>query len=286
MVRRVDVKRFCDKLWRPKHDQPDSMNLRFICLLMCLFLLTGLSKQPQAATIKIAVASNFYSTLLTLKPQFEAQSDHQLILINAASGVIYAQVQHGAPYDVFLSADAVRPEQLVNDGLAFSDSLQPYAIGQLVWWQPSLEQVEPLSEQTRFSSISNYGYDHGKVAIANPNFAPYGVAAESVIKRLKLDDQLTLIRGKNVGQAFQFVDSGNVGAGFIAKSLVVHASQQSKLPKYKAFLPLPDEWYPPIKQYMVILKRTNQLPAARAFTEFLTSDAVQEQLLNLGYQTL
>ena len=156
-----------------------------------------------AGVLSVAVASNFSETLKRLEPHFAAATGHELRISTASSGKLYAQIVHGAPYDLFLSADSERPARLEIDGLAVEGSRMTYALGALLLWMPG---GKPGEEPLRTLSSGNFG----RLAIANPKTAPYGRAAREVLESLQLWNKLQgkLVRGENVSQAFQFAASG------------------------------------------------------------------------------
>ena len=184
-------------------------------LLPLTLLLVIFSVSPgHAAEIRLAVASNFTVAAKSLAIEFEKQSEHTISLSFASTGKLYAQIKNGAPFDVFLSADAERPELLEREGFVVADNRFTYALGQLVMWSSSLENLDANTlSQGNFRNL----------AIANPKLAPYGRAAEQVIQNLALTAQLQnqLVFAENVAQAFSFIHTGNADIGFIALSQIV-----------------------------------------------------------------
>ena len=125
--------------------------------------------------------------------------------------MLYAQISNGAPFDIFLSADSERAKKIENSKQGISGSRFTYAQGQLAFWQPNTVIVD---KQTLLSY-------KGRIAIANPKLAPYGVAAKQALVHFHLWDKLSYIKGANVAQTYQFIDSGNIDAGFVAYSLLL-----------------------------------------------------------------
>ncbi|MBU2883497.1 molybdate ABC transporter substrate-binding protein [Psychrosphaera sp. B3R10] len=234
-----------------------------------------LSLPTYAATLNVAVATNFYHVMSELKTEFEKNQPHKLQISSGSSGIIFSQISNGAPYDVFLSADSERPRKLIADNLAYKNSLKTYAVGELIWWQPNTKHMT-------LDTLKNY---NTKLAIANPRLAPYGQAAIAVLKQLNLRKPVQLVKGMNVGQAFQYVDSGNVQAGLVAKSSVVNGYNRFADPKYLNYITLRADWYPEIEQQLVILKRTAEVQLAQTFVTFMLSTDTQKRLRELGYKT-
>jgi molybdate transport system substrate-binding protein len=195
------------------------------------------------------------------------------MLIFGSTGKHYAQIKNGAPFDAFFAADVRRPELLEKEGVALPGSRFTYAIGKLVLWSPKTGYVDPDA------SILERGEFH-HLAIANPKLAPYGKAAQEILQALGLWDRHSgrLVRGENIGQTFQFVDSGNAEFGFVAYSQVKHPNQPIK----GSFWEVPQSLYTPIKQQAVLLKDKE---AARVFLSFVRSDEALKIIHDYGYDT-
>jgi len=228
-----------------------------------------------AAELKVAVAANFKPTLETLAKTFEAQTGHQIAISSASSGALYNQILHGAPFDVFLSADTERPEQLEKQGLTLAGSRHPYAFGALVLWRPTLG-----NKQHKDLTIDDLTGYKGRLAIANPTTAPYGLCAQQVLEQLGVwqSFQPQLVKGASIAQTWQFVASGNAQAGLVAKSQVM-----DQLHDKQRVLQIPANLYRPIRQDLVILKRTKEPEVARELVAFLLSPATQQIVENSGY---
>lgn len=220
---------------------------------------------------RVAVAANFSRPAEMLAEQFELLQPHEIELVFGSSARFYAQVQNGAPFDAFLSADLEKPQLLTEEGLAAADSLRAYAIGRLVLWT-----AEPSLEIDSESLAANGG---GKIALANPRLAPYGLAARETIDNLGLGDQLadSLIMGENISQAYQFVATGNAPLGFIALSQV---GRNGVIEQGSGWL-VPAELHSPIRQYAVLLNEENA--AAGAFLEFLRGPEARRIIYSFGY---
>ncbi len=226
-----------------------------------------------ADQIRIAVASNFAVAIKRLASDFEVDTGHKVALIFGSSGKHYAQIRNGAPFEVFFSADTRRPELLENEGITLPGSRFTYARGKVVLWSPKTGYVDDKGEV-----LEKGGFAY--LAIANPGLAPYGKAAEEVLKALGLWERLEakLVRGENIGQAFQFVNSGNAELGFVAFS-------QLRQPGHTAggsWWQVPQILYTPVDQQAVLLKEN---PVARAFLSFVRSDESRALIREFGYAT-
>jgi molybdate transport system substrate-binding protein len=233
-------------------------------------ILSSMAQLALADHAHIAVASNFAATAKTLATQFESDTPHSLSLSFGSSGKLYAQIINGAPFSVFLSADQAKPEALEASGRALER--RTYARGRLVIWirQPDSNDWQ---QQLRRAEL-------GKIAFANPRLAPYGAAAQQVLERLALNDTRNRwITGENIAQTFQFVTSGNAGAGFIAYSQKPAISDEGDLIQL-----VPAELHAPIDQDVVLLDTSNRNQAARAFYQFLQTPAAQAMIEADGYQ--
>lgn len=237
--------------------------------LLLFFLCCSLSfATSQAASLKVAVAANFKPLLKQLKPQFEKQHSTKLSLSSASTGVLYAQITHGAPFDVLLAADEKRPRLLENNNLIIEGSRKTYAIGQLVLWHNDKNGGKP--DKALLAGWPD------KIALANAKTAPYGLAAQSVLKHLGLFDskRSQFVTGSNIAQTNQFVASGNVKLGFVALAQVQAMSN---------YWLLPQAWYLPIKQQAVILKRSKLPVESKKFLSWLLSAKIQQQIATAGY---
>ena len=189
------------------------------------------------------------------------------------SGKLYAQIRHGAPFDLLFSADQNIPIQLIQDGLADKNSRFTYASGSLVLVS-SVNQGLDASEALQKSRFN-------KLAIANPRLAPYGKAAREVLRNLGLEDKLDkkIVLGENISQAYQFVISGNAELGIIARSQI---AMSENLPK-QAVWNIPPQLYSPIAQDAVLLKKAKSKAGALAFLNFIKSNAALEIIRQYGY---
>ena len=245
------------------------------------FLLTvSLSISVQAEQLTAAIAANFAGTIKQLKPLFEHESGHRLITSFASSGTLFAQIHNGAPFDVFLSADEQRPQQLIRDGLAIADSSFIYASGQLVLWSSQAELIDPQGNILRDGQWQTKGIRH--IALANPKTAPYGRAAMETLQAMQLVESTKPYRvtGQNIAQTFQFVASDNAQLGFIAQAQLFALAESER----GSYWRVPKEIHSPIQQMAVMLNRGRENSAAQAFLKFLQSPQAQSIIRARGYR--
>ena len=227
----------------------------------------------------VAVAANFAGAAEAMVPVFHAATGHDLVLTTGSTGKLYAQIGAGAPFDVMLSADFATPERLVAEGKAEAASLRVYAIGQLALWSPDPAQIsgDPAADLARDPAAG--GIRH--LAIANPELAPYGAAAQAALQQLGLWDgvQERLVTGENIGQTFALVQSGAAEAGFVAAS----ALKAPDVPAGSVWM-VPQDLFPPIAQGVAILAHGAGNPAAAAFADWLKGPEAAEIMAEHGYQ--
>ncbi len=236
-----------------------------LLLLLALFPLQAL----QGAEARVAVASNFADTARLLAERFQARSGHRVRLSSASSGKLYAQIRNGAPFDLFLSADARRPRKLVEAGLALPESRRTYALGRLVFWAPGTTGDAAACRKQLEKA--------GRLAMANPRTAPYGAAAAQVLEALGIRPEKRVL-GENVAQAHAFTASRAVDGGLVAA-----AQLQGQEPEGCRW-PVPESLHAPIEQQMVLLQRGKKNPAALAFHRFLLSREAAALIEAAGYQ--
>ncbi len=227
-----------------------------------------------ADDIPVAVAANFAAPMEEIAEAFNQITGHRLKISTGASGKFYAQIRNGAPFQVFLSADQEKPEQLEKDGLAVQGTRFTYAIGKLALWSADPDKVDnkgKVLESGRFN----------KIAIANPKTAPYGEAAIETLSALKLKTRLEpkFVMGENISQTHQFVASGNAELGFVALSQI---SRNNQLTGGSLWL-VPEKLYSPIKQDAVLLLTGKDSAAARQLLAFLKSDRAVRIIQSFGY---
>ncbi|MBF1801479.1 molybdate ABC transporter substrate-binding protein [Alloalcanivorax profundimaris] len=224
-----------------------------------------LSLSAAADPVRVAVAANFAKPLETLVALYQRDHpDADIETTVASTGKLAAQIRRGAPFDIFLAADARRPEELDQEGLGVDGSRRIYAMGRLALWskQDGLDLGPALLKSGDISPL----------ALANPRLAPYGAAGQAVIDHLGLPDSVNIVQGENVGQAWHYASSGAAQAGFVAFSQVRGAGGSLWLPD--------PALYPAIEQQSLLLV---ERPAARAFYDFLATEAAGERIEQAGY---
>ena len=243
-------------------------------LSMCGSVLPA--SQALADEVMVAVASNFIKPMQTIAKDFEAQTGHEVKVSYGSSGKLLAQISHGAPFDLFLSADTDKVTRLIKSDLAVSGTEFVYAQGRLVLWSNTTGLIDGDSE------ILKHG-DFKYIALADPKLAPYGEAARETLETLALYKQLKprFVQGENISQTYQFVQTGNAQLGFVALSQVTNpdGSEQGS-----GWL-VPTALHQPINQSAVLLKRGQDNPAATALLAFLRKNQTQVIIQSFGYDT-
>lgn len=237
-------------------------------LVVASFLLF-VTALANAAEVKVAVAANFTAAMKEIAAAFAAATDHTALVSYGSTGKLYAQIQNGAPFDLFLAADQKRPRLLHEQGVA--DAPFTYAIGKLVLWSS-----DPALVDRDGTVLESGGFE--RLAIANPKTAPYGAGAMQVMTALGVLNRLEakLVRGDNIAQTYQFVSTGNAQLGFVALSQVALAEGGSR------WIP-PQSLYDPIRQDAVLLANGRDNAAAQAFLEFLRGPVARDITLKYGY---
>ena len=241
----------------------------------CMLLLIFCPMLLAAGEVRIAVASNFLPTMERITKAYADHSADRLLISSGSTGKLYAQIWNGAPFDVFLAADAQRPQRLVQEGLAIAESRFTYAIGRLSLWSAQQNNCQENLKNASFK---------GRLAIANPKTAPYGAAAAEVIETLDLTTKLRrrLARGENIGQTFQFVRTGNATMGFVATAQL--ETQREALNNTNGCRrDVPAQMHSPPVQDAVLLARAKSSDAAKRFLVFLKSAATRELISRSGY---
>lgn len=241
-------------------------------LLVTVALAAMPATDALAQPLAVAAASDLQAVLPALATRFERETTIPIRLTFGSSGNFFSQIENGAPFDLFLSADIDYPRTLVEKGRAERGSLYTYALGQLVLWSRDRDVARglPLLADATVS----------RVAIANPAHAPYGRAAMAALKSTGLlaAVQAKLVLGENVSQAAQFVQSGNAQAGLIPLALALSPA----LSRGRHAV-VPPDLYPPIVQAAVIISRSANRAGAARFLEFLRRDAIVAELAKAGF---
>ncbi|BFT30060.1 molybdate ABC transporter substrate-binding protein [Alteromonas sp. D210916BOD_24] len=297
-------------------DAKTLINSRGLLSILLGFSLIGLScsvnavQQIETPPIHVAVAANFAKPLKIIAHRFTQLTGVEVSITVSSSGTLYAQIQHGAKFDVFLSADTKRPQALVDNAIVHKDNLRDYAKGQLALvYSPSIsdlpDQFEALTQkeqQAVIVKVIRASVKAGKLALANPMLAPYGVAAENTLHALNLWEEVaqSKVMGKNVLQTYQFFSTGSASAALVAYSLV--AGQQHS----HHVIVIPEALHQPIIQSLIInskasaqlqpnlfdaasdISAINQasIPASHLFVQYLLSNTVQQSLEKWGYHAV
>lgn len=247
------------------------MHLLKILLLSCLALAAPL----RAEEIRIAAAADLRFAMEEIVGQFRKSHPNDSIDVTyGSSGKFHAQIQNGAPFDLFFSADIALPRQLQQAGLGVGE-VKPYAIGRIVVWRPGKAGPAPT-----LAGLA--GPDIRRIAIANPKHAPYGMRAVEALKAAGVWSAVEnkLIFGENIAQTAQFVQTGNADAGIIALSLAITPEYAGK----GQYVPIPAELHQPLEQGYLLLKRAENKPAARSLSEFMGGAAARDILVRYGFQ--
>ncbi|HKN02197.1 MAG TPA: molybdate ABC transporter substrate-binding protein [Candidatus Binataceae bacterium] len=226
------------------------------------FLFMWLPAAAGATELKVAAASDLTFAFKDVAARFQKQTGNNIKLTYGSSGNFFAQIQNGAPFDLFFSADVGYPEKLEAAGLAEPGTIYQYASGKLVMWAPSASKLD-LSRG--LATLLNPGIR--KIAIANPQHAPYGVAAVAAMRHAAVYDQIKskLVLGENISQTAQFVQSGNADVGIVALSLALAPAMKNN----GRYVEIPAADYPPLIQAGVILKSSRNKELASRFLKFL-----------------
>lgn len=253
-----------------------SSSLLAIALVMSPFF--GSPQQSAASRdLVIAAAADLSSALKDVADDFQKKKGVHLKLSFGASGALTQQIENGAPFDVFFSADMDYPRQLAAKGFADQASLFQYAVGKLVLWVPA---DSPLDVEHRGMDIL-LDSSVKKISIANPEHAPYGRAAVAALKHVKLYDRVAgrLVLGENVSQAAQFVESGNAQAGFVALAHAMAPAMQGK----GKYWEVPADDYPPLAQGMIVLTHSQHAKEAAEFEIYIKSKDATAILKKYGF---
>ncbi|WP_425409468.1 molybdate ABC transporter substrate-binding protein [Hyphococcus sp.] len=231
----------------------------------------------RAADALVAVAANFKEAADVLAADFEMRTDHTITLASGSTGKLYAQSINGAPFHVFLAADQERPALLVENGSAVAGSQFTYAAGRLALWS-----AEPARLANGDGEDALRAGRFRRLAIANPDLAPYGAAAKQVLQKLEIwdDVQSKIIMGENVVHSFTYAATGNAEFGFVALSSIISLNATSAI-----YWEPPSDLYTAIKQDAVLLKAGAANEAAAAFIDYLKGDDARAIIARLGYGT-
>lgn len=253
---------------------------RFCTALAATLFLSAISlsqEKTSSPELLVAAAADLSAAMNEIGHNFEKNTGAQVRLSFGASGALTQQIQNGAPFDVFLSADMDYPKQLIASGDADAASLYQYAVGKLVLWVPA---DSPLHVERKGMDVL-LDPSIKKISIANPQHAPYGRAAVAALKHAALYERMAdrIVIGESVSQAAQFVESGNAQAGFVA---LAHAAAPSMRGKGK-YWQVPQEFYPALAQGAVVISRSQHKKEAREFLEYLKTKDAAEVFRKYGF---
>jgi molybdate transport system substrate-binding protein len=249
-------------------------------LLAACFVLTAASSPAQDHAPKqlvVAAAADLSTALKEIGDDYEKKTGTKIQLSFGASGALTQQIQNGAPFDIFFSADMDYPRQLIASGDAVGSTLYQYAVGKLVLWVPA---DSPLDVEHKGMTVL-LDPSVKKIAIANPQHAPYGRAAAAALKHYELYDRLSsrLVLGENISQAAQFAESGNAQAGFVALAHAVSPAMRGK----GKYWEVPAEAYPPLTQGAVVLTHSQHAKEAADFLEYMKTKEATDVLRKYGF---
>jgi molybdate transport system substrate-binding protein len=232
----------------------------------------------QKKQIRVAAAADLQTAMPEIARAFEEQTSTGVDVAYGSSGNFFAQIRNGAPLDVFFSADSEYPRKLEESGLAEPRAAVIYGLGSIVLWMPATAGCNPARDGWKCLLDSSVK----KIAIANPEHAPYGHAAVAALQKAGIYDEVKtkLVFGENISQAAQFVQSGNAQAGILAYSLTrspaLSGGKQWEIPR---------ELYPAIEQTVVVLKSAKEKKAAQEFVKFVTQGPGRAILEKFGFQS-
>ena len=244
---------------------------QWVTLLCCILIAPMLS----ASEVHVAVAANFAGPMEQLARMFERSTGHRVIVSLGSTGALQAQIRHGAPFDVFIAGDAAGPAAVLQAGLGVPATRFTYAHGRLVLWSRDAGRVDAAGTVLRRD-------DWQRLAVANPELAPYGKAAMETLDRmgLRVAVRSRLVQGENIAQTFQFVASGNAQLGFVAMSQVMI---DGRIGRGSAWV-VPRQWHSPIMQDAVLLQRGRDNAAAIALLQYLRSESARGVMRGFGYE--
>ncbi len=244
-------------------------------LAACTVIPTPAPPPAQPVTITVSAASDLTQAFTEVGQQFEAQTGTKVVFNFGSTGQLTQQIEQGAPVDLFAAANISYIETLEKQGLILADTKQVYGRGRIVLWTRAdsplkLERVEDLLKP-----------DVQRIAIANPDHAPYGVAAREALQTAGIWDavQPKLVLGENIGQAYQYAETGNVDVGIIALSLVVPAAAGEA----GRYVLIPETLHRPLDQACAVIKATAHEPEARAFAAFVAGALGREIMRRYGF---
>ncbi len=236
-----------------------------------------ITAKDSGAELTVAAAADLSAALKQVASDYEQKSGVKVKLSFGASGALTQQIQNGAPFDLFFSADLDYPRQLITTSDADAASLYQYAVGKLVLWVPADSTLD--LEHKGLNILLDPSVK--KIAMANPQHAPYGRAAEAALKHAGLYDRIAdrLVLGENVSQAAQFVESGNAQVGLVALAHALAPGMQSK----GKYWEVPADYYPPLTQGAVVLSHSKHKKEAAEFLGYIKTKPAADELRKFGF---
>lgn len=251
------------------------MSRKAIIFITLAIGLTCFSTQNLADATIVAVAANFTKPMTEIAAAFEKATGHTAKLSFGSTGKFVTQIENGAPFEVFFSADETGPAKLENDGFAVSGTRRIYALGKLVLWSATPGLIDEQGQILKTGSFKH-------LAIADPKLAPYGASAVDFMNKQHMLEKIEplLVLGENITQTHQFISTGNAELGFVALSQVI---ENGKISTGSGWI-IPSDQHKPIKQALVLLNLGKDNPAALALLDFLKSDSALSIIKQYGYQ--
>jgi molybdate transport system substrate-binding protein len=243
-------------------------------ILKVLVIVGLIATNAHAEKLTIAAAADLKFALDEIVTSFKKNySDNEVLVVYGSSGKFLTQIQQGAPYDLFFSADIGFPRELAKQGQTGSD-VKPYAVGRIVLWSADMDATKMTLANLADPKIA-------KIAIANPKHAPYGKRAEEALRSLGLWDKLQpkIVYGENIAQTAQYVQSGNAQVGIIALSLAANP----ELAKKGGFHLVPENLHNPLEQGYVITKFGANKPLAKKFADYMSSKQARAIMTKYGF---
>lgn len=255
-----------------------TIGVAILFVLLAAFLLLPNFFDIKRTPLRVAVAANFSVPMRAIADEFEKAHSRKLDIIMGSTGNLYSQITNGAPFYILFAADVERPQRLEEEGYTSYGSRFTYAIGRIILWSRNDDLVEDFPTLEGILSSNAFR----RLAIANSDVAPYGVAAQQVLEGLGLWDllQSKIVRGENISQTYQFVRSRNAQIGIIALSEVSRPGTEISGSHWE----IPDSLYQPIEQQAVVLADSSDLDEANAFIEFVKSDEIRALIRQFGYK--
>lgn len=252
------------------------LGLAFLSVVIGLLLVALDLNAQEKKAVRVAAAADLKFAMDELSKEFASRTGTKVEITSGSSGNFFAQIQSGAPFDLFFSADLEYPKKLEAVGLVEPGTFYKYARGRIVIWTPANSEVDVAVQG--WNALLSARVQ--KIAIANPALAPYGRAAVSALQNAGIYERVKpkLVYGENISQAAQFVQSGNAQAGIIALS-VAHSPAM----KEGRVLEIPADMHPPIEQAAVVMKNAKNKTAAQAFLSFVESEQGKEILERHGF---